>query len=82
MFVIWLFVAGTYGRQYFRNAGATNGAQIKLSPIAAPPVAMFKIKINNIYCAEINNFFLPDKPIRILPPVDNVRFGISTFVDP
>lgn len=30
-------VAGTYGKQYFRNAGATNGAQIILNPSPMPP---------------------------------------------
>lgn len=30
-------VAGTYGRQCFLKAGATNGAHITLRPIAIPP---------------------------------------------
>lgn len=49
--VTWLFVAGTYGKQYFRNAGATNGAQIKLKPIAAPPV---NVQIQIVDCVNIH----------------------------
>lgn len=37
IFSICRSVAGTYGKQYLRNAGATNDTQITLNPIAIPP---------------------------------------------
>lgn len=37
-FSICLVVAGTYGKQYLRSAGDTNGMHIILKPTPMPPV--------------------------------------------
>ena len=43
-------VAGTYGKQILRNAGVTNGRQIKLNAIAEPPDIKIKTHMMNNFC--------------------------------
>lgn len=63
--LIWLLVAGTYGKQYLRNAGVTNGAQIILSPIAAPPLK-FKSKQYALIVKKKTRYkFIPHQSNRL-----------------
>lgn len=85
-----VFVAGTNGKQNFRNAGDTNGIQITEVKIAAPP-ACVQIERETVNFRETHYEFwsnvsifmlhIPDKAIRIFPPVDSFLFAWVTFCD-
>lgn len=83
-FFNWLFVAGTNGKQYFRNAGITNGIHIMLRPIAAPPVHKVN-KMSTFFYSKFNwtaMLNIPDKAIKIFPPVDSFLFVGFKFCEP
>lgn len=79
IFSTWVVVAGTYGRQYFRKAGATNGIQITLNATPMPPIKKI-IYVLRYLIVYIMKYFLPVRPIRTFPPNDKLNFDFLTFL--
>lgn len=72
MFSSWLVVAGTYGRQYLRRAGDTNGTQMTLKAIPIPPMYQIQqVKCQGIIVSIIVMVLhIPVRPKRIFPVVE------------